>query len=177
MRNLLVVGMVIFCSGISMAQVDTANYSERTSTIDQTIASLYDVISGGKGEERDWDFLRFLFHPEARLVASGRRKSGEVGAKFVTVEEYIRTSGEWMLENGFYEHELYRVTEQFGHIAHAFTSYECFHSEDDTAPFMRGINSVQLMYTGRRWMVMGIFFTQESEDNPIPEKYLPEDRK
>lgn len=159
-----------------MAQLDTANYTERTSTIDQTIGSLYDVISGGKGEERDWDFLRFLFHPEARLVASGKRQSGEVGAKFVTVEEYIRTSGEWMLENGFYEHELYRVTEQFGHIAHVFTSYECFHSKDDSAPFMRGINSVQLMYTGKRWMVMGVFFTQESEDNPIPEKYLPKDR-
>jgi hypothetical protein len=38
---------------------------------------------------------------------------------------------------------------------------------------MRGINSVQLMYTGKRWAVMSIYFTQETPENPIPEKYLP----
>ena len=77
-----------------------------------------------------------------------------------------------MLENGFFEKELHRVTEQFGQIAHVFTSYECFHTKEDEVPFMRGINSVQLMLAGKKWQVMSIYFTQETEDNPIPEKYL-----
>jgi len=89
------------------------------------------------------------------------------------MDEYIKTSGTWMLENGFYENEIHRVTEQFENIAHVFTTYKCFHNKEDNKPFMRGINSVQLMYTSKRWQVMSIYFTQETKDNPIPEKYLP----
>ena len=64
-----------------------------------------------------------------------------------------------------------REVQQFGHIAQVFSSYECFLSLKDEMPFIRGINSIQLMYTGKRWQVMNIYFTQESEENPIPEKY------
>jgi len=77
-----------------------------------------------------------------------------------------------MLEKGFYENEIHRVTEQFGNIAHVFSTYECFHNKDDEKPFMRGINSIQLMFTGNRWQVISIYFTQETEEYPIPEKYL-----
>jgi len=141
-------------------------------TIDQTINSLYQVISGAKGEERDWDFLRYLFHPEAKFIFSGNRKDGSFGAKYVTMDDYIKTSGTFMLEKGFYENEIHRVTEQFGNIAHVFSTYECFHNKDDEKPFMRGINSIQLMFTGNRWQVISIYFTQETEEYPIPEKYL-----
>lgn len=55
-----------------------------------------------------------------------------------------------MVYNGFFENEMQRETEQFGQIAQVFSSYECFHSLDDEAAFMRGINSIQLMYTGKR---------------------------
>lgn len=78
-----------------------------------------------------------------------------------------------MFENGFYEKELHKVTERFGPIAHVFSSYESFRTEADTAPFMRGINSIQLMHSGDRWIIINIYFTQETEENPIPEKYLP----
>ena len=36
-------------------------------SIDSIIDALYDVISGAKGEERNWDGERHLFHSEARL--------------------------------------------------------------------------------------------------------------
>lgn len=147
-------------------------YQSKLSSIDFTINSLYQVISGSKGEERDWDFLRYIFHPEAKFIFSGKRKDGSFGARYVSMDDYINNSGKLMLENGFYEKELHRVTEQFGQIAHVFTSYECFHNQEDEKPFMRGINSTQLMYTGKRWMVMSIYFTQETEDNPIPQQYL-----
>ena len=149
------------------------DYNSKLATIDLTIQSLYDAISGEKGEERDWEFLRYMYHPEAKLIFSGKKKDGSYGSKYVTMDEYIQNSGNWMLENGFYEQEMHRITEQFGQIAHVFTTYQCFHTKEDKEPFMRGINSVQLMYNGTRWMVMSIYFTQESKNNPIPEKYLP----
>lgn len=148
-------------------------YNKKLATIDKTITELYQTISGPKGQERDWDFLKYIFHPEAKFIFSGKRKDGSFGAQYVSMDDYINSSGKYMLEKGFYENELHRVTEQFGQIAHVFTTYECFHSKKEKEPFMRGINSVQLMYTGERWQVMSIYFTQESEDNPIPSKYLP----
>jgi hypothetical protein len=146
-------------------------YRSKLTTIDQTITSLYQVISGGKGEERDWDFMRYMFHPEAKLIVSGKRKDGSVGARYITIEEYINSSGKWMLENGFYENEMKREVQQFGPIAQVFSSYETFNTLDDKVPFMRGINSIQLMNTGERWQIINIYFTQETEDNPIPKKY------
>ncbi len=173
MRKTILVIIVVITPYISFSQTTNEKYQEKLTTLDSTIKSLYQVISGAKGEERDWDFLRYMFHPKAELIASGKRKDGSYGSKHVTVEEYIKTSGKWMLENGFFEKELHRVTEQFGQIAHVFTTYECFNSKTDKEPFMRGINSVQLMYNGKRWVIMSLYFTQETKDNPIPKKYLP----
>ena len=43
-------------------------YKKDVSSIDSIINALYEVISGGKGEERDWDRERNLFHLKARLI-------------------------------------------------------------------------------------------------------------
>jgi hypothetical protein len=38
---------------------------------------------------------------------------------------------------------------------------------------MRGINSIQLLNDGKRWWIVNIYWTQENEEHPIPERYLP----
>jgi hypothetical protein len=38
---------------------------------------------------------------------------------------------------------------------------------------VRGINSIQAVFDGRRWRVSEILWQAESPDLPIPEKYLP----
>lgn len=148
-------------------------YHKNVATLDATVKTLYSVISGEKGEERNEELLRYLFHPQAKLIASGKRKNGDYGARYVTVDDYADKSLKWMVENGFYENELHRVVERFGPIAHVFSSYETFYTKNDKKPFMRGINSFQLMFTGKRWVVLSLFFTQETKQNPIPKKYLP----
>ncbi|RYC50983.1 hypothetical protein [Flagellimonas olearia] len=148
-------------------------YGEKVKTLDSTIATLYSVISGEKGEERDWELFRYLYYPRAQMVASGKNPEGQVGARYLTPGEYISNSGDWLLTNGFFEDEIHRTTEQFGPIAHVFSTYETFHSRTEAESFMRGINSIQLLYTGERWWVMNIFWTQETEENPIPKEYLP----
>jgi len=147
-------------------------YKSKVSTLDTTIKTFYEVISGDKGEERNWELMRYLYHPKAKLVATGKTKTGIYKARYLTVEDYIDTSGKWLVENGFFENEMYRKVETFGIITHVFSSYECFHTKSDTKPFMRGINSIQLMNDGKRWWVMNVYFTQETPTNPIPKKYL-----
>jgi hypothetical protein len=74
--------------------------------------------------------------------------------------------------NGFFEKEIARRTEQFGHIAHVWSTYESRHQADDPEPFMRGINSIQLIYDDTRWWIITIYWEHEGVDSPIPERYL-----
>ncbi len=140
---------------------------------DAIIGALYDVISGPAGAARDWDRMRSLFVPGARLIPTGRRADGTGAHRVMTVEDYITTSGPVLERDGFFEIETHRVSEQFGHVLHAFSTYESRRNADDAAPFMRGINSIQLFHDGSRWWVVTVFWDSERPDNPIPAKYLP----
>lgn len=141
-------------------------------SIDAIVAAVYDVISGPAGKKRDWDRMRSLFVPEARLIPTGPRKDGGYASRALTVENYIARSGEYFEKNGFFERESARRTESFGHIAHVFSTYESRHKADDAQPFQRGINSIQLMNDGTRWWVVTIFWEGADKDTPLPEKYL-----
>ena len=140
-------------------------------TMDSTIAALYDVISGPAGK-RNWDRFRSLFVPGARLIPTAPRPMGEVGARVMTVEEYVQRAGAFFEKEGFFEREAARHTDTFGNIAQVFSTYESRHAKEDAKPFQRGINSIQLMNDGKRWWVVTIFWQGEDEKNPLPEKYL-----
>src|SRR6202051_4349874 len=47
---------------------------------DAILAATYDVISGPAGRERDWDRMRSLFYPGARLIRAEEKKEGGLGA-------------------------------------------------------------------------------------------------
>jgi len=144
---------------------------EDVSSIDAIIAALYGVISGPKGQARDWNRMRSLFVPEARLIPSVNRQQGGRGLVMLNVNDYIATSGAFLVETGFREKEVARRVEEFGSIAHVFSTYESFR-ENETTPFMRGINSIQLFNDGTRWWVINVFWDAERPGLVIPEKYL-----
>ena len=167
---------LILFLGISygtLAQSQEDLYLEKVQTLDATMATLYGVISGEKGQERNWELFRYLFHTDAKLIPTSKNNEGQMTARYLTVDNYVNTSGKWLVENGFFEKEIHRVTDSFGPITQVFSTYESFRSAKDTTPFMRGINSIQLLNDGRRWYIVNIYWTQESEENPIPVNYLP----
>ena len=142
-------------------------------SVDAIIAAVYDVISGDAGVKRDWDRFRSLFHPQARLIPTGKRQTGETVANVITPEQYATRSGPMLERDGFHEVEIARTTEQYGNIVHAFSTYESRRTKADAQPFMRGINSIQLYNDGTRWWVLTIFWQGETPDVPLPAKYLP----
>ncbi|HUQ33659.1 MAG TPA: hypothetical protein VM095_16180 [Pyrinomonadaceae bacterium] len=164
-------------------QVPAANPAD-VQTMDSIIAALYDVISGPAGKKRDWDRFRSLFFPGARLIPTGPRRAPgtapdapltgkeEYGSRALTPEEYITRASGLLETNGFFEREVARRTEQYGHIVHAFSTYESRHKQEDAKPFQRGINSIQLMNDGKRWWVVTVFWEGETEKTPLPELYL-----
>lgn len=141
-------------------------------SVDAIVAAVYDVISGPAGEARDWDRWRSLFMPEARLVALGASGDGAYQARVMTPEDYVQMAGALLEETGFFESEIGRVQEEFGPVVHLFSTYQSKRTLDDPEPFARGINSFQLMHDGSRWWVVTVYWTSETPDLPIPERYL-----
>ena len=141
-------------------------------SVDAIVAAVYDVISGPAGEARDWDRWRSLFLPEARLVALGSSGNGVYQPRIMTPEDYVQMAGTRLEETGFFEDEIGRVQEEFGPVVHLFSTYQSKRTLDDPEPFARGINSFQLMHDGSRWWVLTVYWTSETPDLPIPERYL-----
>ncbi len=140
--------------------------------------AVYDVISGGKGETRDWNRMRSLFIPGARLIptitaAATADKPAHTDAILLTIDDYIARSSTKMTANGFFEHSIHNEVEQFGNIVQIWSTYESRHNADDPKPFARGINSFQLLNDGKRYWIVNIFWDAESPEHPIPPQYLP----
>jgi hypothetical protein len=167
----IAVGQTSTAQAADKPAASAANQSD-VASIDSIVAALYDVISGPAGKKRDWDRMRSLFVQGGRLIPTGKRASGEVGSRMMDVEGYIAGSAKFIEENGFFEREIARRTENFGNIAHVFSTYESRHKADDAKPFARGINSIQLMNDGKRWWIVTVFWQGEGPDNPLPQKYL-----
>ncbi len=153
-------------------EIKEANPAD-VASLDAIMKAVYDVISGDAGKARDWDRFRTLFHKDARMIPSGKNpQTGTFGARSLTAEDYIKRVEPVFAKEGFFEREVARRVELYGNIAHVLSTYESFHSLTDKKPFMRGINSFQLMNDGKRWWVITIFWQAETPDNPIPKKYL-----
>jgi hypothetical protein len=93
-------------------------------------------------------------------------------SRVLDVDGYIERSSKFLEERGFFERETARRVETYGHIAHVWSTYEARQKADDPRPFMRGINSIQLMNDGKRWWVVTIFWEAETTRTPLPAKYL-----
>ncbi len=151
-----------------------ANPSD-VSSLDAIIAATYDVISGPAGKKRDWDRERSLFISGARLIPTAveaGRNDVDLAPQILDIEGYIARAESFFAGQGFYEKEIARRTEQFGHIAHVWSTYESRHNPDDPEPFMRGINSIQLFNDGSRWWIVSIYWQHESAVHPLPDRYL-----
>ena len=169
MKNsvLFIIAMLLIPS-IGNAQSTEAD----TESVEAIITALYESISGPAGQEREWDRFRSLFAPGAQLIPI-RVTPDTTHAVFNSVEGYIELVDAYFLENGFFEIEIARKSEQFGPLLHAFSTYESRRNADDEEPFARGINSIQLLHDGNRWWIANVMWDSERPNQPIPATYLP----
>src|SRR6267378_7156022 len=140
------------------SNIPNANPAD-VASIDAIISAVYDVISGPAGKKRDWDRERSLFIPGARLIPTATvpgKTDVDLAPLVLDVEGYIARVEPLFEKEGFYEKEIARRIEQFGRIAHVWSTYESRHDPSDPAPFMRGINSFQLFNDGKRWWILSV---------------------
>ena len=157
-----------------MFKMETSNTNlADVASIDAIITAAYDGISGPAGKKRDWDRERSLYYPGARLIPTAKPGENDgLAPQILDVDGFIARVEPYFAEHGFYEKEIARRTEQFGHIAHVWSTYESRHNADDPEPFVRGINSIQLFHDDSRWWIVTIYWQQESSIDSIPAKYV-----
>ena len=171
-RAFLVLGLALTSSALVAQAPPPGPRASDVQSMDAIIAALYDVISGPIGQQRDWDRMRNLFVPGARLIPAVYRPDSVPTLRELSVEDYITRAGPMLEKNGFFETEIARQVERYGGVVHAFSTYESRHKAEDPKPFVRGINSIQLFDDGRRWWVVTVLWEGERPGNPIPQKYL-----
>ena len=80
----------------------------------------------------------------------------------------LKAKGE---STAFNEREISRHTDCFGNVCQIFSTYEGRRAASDDKPFVRGINSIQLVKDGKRWWIASVVWDTERADNPIPPDY------
>lgn len=143
-------------------------------TIEGITNKMVEIISGPKGEERDWDEFRNLFLPRAQTISVIKSKDGRERLNVMNIEEFIRNIGPLYARDGFEEYSTGLTVNEFNGIAVAFQSFYCKNLIGTYEN--RGINSYHLIYAENRWWINSMSFANESEDSPIPEKYLFKDQ-
>lgn len=168
---LLIVDLRSFAQDGRIEIADVDPLEKDVSSVDGMIHAFYEIVSGPKGEMRDWSRDATLYIPEIRFNIVNFQ-TGQTTVASLTHQEFVENSDPWLTENGFFEHEIYRVTESYGSIVQVWSTYEFRYVAD--GPVMgRRINGIQLLNDGKRWWISSAFWQAESENVPIPAKYLP----
>jgi hypothetical protein len=134
-------------------------------SINHLMTAIYDVISGPPGP-RDWDRFRSLFVPEARLTSTVKNPDRSA-IRLMSVEDFVKGGGSYFDTHPFFEAAIVNKVQRFGNIAQVFSSYESRNAKEEK-PFVRGVNSMQMFYDGKRWWMLSILWDEESPNNPLP---------
>ena len=139
--------------------------SDRDEQLNQLLKALYDCISFPEGGEPGWARMNAIFHPKARLT----RITPE-GIEHFDLENFKAMALE-MLNIGVYtsfvESEIARRQHVFGSVAHVLSAYEVRRSIDAKACLARGVNSIQLLWSGFAWQVLSLLWDEETESNRL----------
>ena len=156
-------------------KVEVATIAPRpgdVATIDGMVNAYYEVVSGPKGQPRDWARDRTLYIADVRFVPVDIDKDGRIQPRISTHQQFVDASDASLAGQGFFEKEIHRVTERFGPIAHVWSTYESRRTA--TAPSSSAASTRSSSSgTDKRWWIANAIWTDETKDNPIPKEYLP----
>lgn len=126
------------------------------------------LISIQKGETIDTAAVRELFHPVARLTIV-MNEDGSDTIESITLNEFLPLLKDPYYEEGYFEKETHRITEEYKGMAHVFQTY---YGKDSVGEEKRGVTSYQLAQFDGRWWIISLLWTLESKAKPIPSKYI-----
>jgi hypothetical protein len=130
--------------------------------LEEALRRVYEAISFPEGGAPDWPGIRKLFTPWGRIT----RITPE-GTDALDVDGFEAMFTE-MIDTGavlsFFEYEVGRRLDIFGSVAHVLSAYETKSSPEARSPFGRGLNSIQLVWDGKKWSVASIVWDEGMPD-------------
>ena len=146
------------------------------SSVDAIVAAMYQCVSHGPEEEPNWQRMSDIFMRTGVLIPPKRPDMEEhsvldVDAFRDRVRKGMAAAKERGDSTAFFESEVARRMDCFGNVCQVFSTYEGRHAPGDEKPFVRGINSIQLVKDGKRWWISSVAWDTEKPDQPIPKEY------
>lgn len=173
------------CLAVSIASPLAAQTSRNASppvpadavSVDSIVAALYASVSHPPDREADWERMRSICLPVGMFIPPKKPSEDLFTVLDVDAfEERVRKGAAGMKAKGeptgFEEREIARRTDCFGNVCQIFSTYEGRRAASDEKPFVRGINSIQLVRDGKRWWIASVVWDTERPENPIPPAYL-----
>ncbi len=147
---------------LSLALVQTAATAQPTAdpkdveTPQAVVNALYSVISGPKGEKRNWNRFKSLFTKNGSLNGVALSREGKPSMFSLTLDEYITNFERMTAQTGFWEEQAGEPKIRKGeYTAHIESNYLSRHAERGSV-VQTGINYIQLTSNGQRWFITSI---------------------
>lgn len=143
--------------------------------IEDVVKELYSTISFSQSSKMNMEKFKNLFKPDSRLIYFSKNSVEQL--KLETFVIRLKDQIDKGNIKSFYEYELTKTIDEFGKIAHVFSTYEAKDSPENLKVLQRGINSIQMIFDDGRWWITSLMWFNEDSKYEIPEKYLPILRK
>ena len=181
MRTKLSVAVLLLAAAVCAAQTSVPRSAAPPAnpdgaSVDAILNALYESVSHPDSAQPNWARMRGIFLPVGMLIPPKRPNEDmftvlDVDQFRERVQKAEATAKQKGEPFGFFEKEVARRLDCFGNVCQAFSTYEARRAPTDEKPFVRGINSIQLVNDGERWWVASVVWDTERPNNPIPAQY------
>ena len=156
---------------LELVEADPADVA----SIDGVVDAYYGSLSGEGGDRRAHNRRYASLFAKSALVATPtqRNERGEMIPNVRLIEDWMTRYPDER-DNSFYEWEVARRTEQFGHMAHVYSTYEIRDKKTDPQPRRHGLTSFDLAHIDGRWWIVTLQWSGLPADQPLPERYQRE---
>jgi hypothetical protein len=169
MRRISVVAAALAVAAATSTWAQTTPSCPTTATLPDLIKAVDDAVSGPGNKDRTC--MKQLFMPDARLIPLAKGQDGKWTPHVLSVDDWVTRVAKRGSEV-FYERQVKYSVDQYGHMAHLWSTYEVRETPEGKAT-VRGINSMQAYFDGSEWKLVEILWQAETPDEPLPAKFLP----
>jgi hypothetical protein len=154
-HNLMVVLLcTLFTSAIVNAnEVASEGYADDWKSPEAITDAMYNIISAGPNQKRNWDRFRDLFFDNAEMLIA-MQSSQFSGIIAADIEAIIAQTDSAYGKTGFHELEITKEVVRYGNMANVYSSFEVKLKTTDETPLMKGLNHFQLLFDGDRWWII-----------------------
>lgn len=131
---------------------------EKNAKFANIIHRLYEVISFNEGEMPDFDGMTELFFPWAHITRI--TPEGLEEFNLFSFQAMLSELFEAGIYTSFYEAEIARRVEFIWDVAHVLSAYETKSSKNAIGVIDRGINSIQLIWSDKKWRIVSLLWDE-----------------